>query len=57
MTHAYPDSAFLNHWRIKGANLVWKIVTQDADGHETPFALYSLARAACPPAPPSVSSE
>ena len=52
MTYAYPDSAFLNHWRIKGDNLVWEIVAQDAAGHETPFALYSLAKAVCSPAPP-----
>jgi hypothetical protein len=57
MTYAYPDSAFLNHWRIQGDKLVWEIVAQDADGHETPFALYSLAKAACLPAPPSVASE
>lgn len=57
MTYAYPDSAFLNHWRIQGDNLAWEIVARDADGHETSFALYSLAKAACPPAAPSVSSQ
>jgi hypothetical protein len=51
MTYAYPDSSFLNHWQLQGDNLVWEIVARDADGHETAFALYSLAKAACPPAP------
>jgi hypothetical protein len=53
MTYEYPDSAFLNHWRIQGDKLTWEIVTRDTDGRETPFALYSLAKAACPPTPPS----
>jgi len=57
VTYAYPDTAFLNHWRIQGDNLAWEIVARDDDGHDTPFALYSLAKASCPAAPPSVSSQ
>jgi hypothetical protein len=53
MTYVYPDSVFLNRWRIEGDKLVWEIVARDADGRETPFALYSLAKAACPLAPAS----
>jgi hypothetical protein len=53
MIYAYPDSAFLNRWRVQGDNLVWDIVARDADGEETPFALYSLTKAACPTAPAS----
>ena len=52
MTYAYPESAFLNHWRFQGDNLTWEIVARDTSGRESPFASYSLAKASCPPGSP-----
>jgi hypothetical protein len=51
ITYAYPDTAFVNRWRIAGDQLTWRIVALNAKGAEQPFASYALRKAACKPQP------
>ncbi|WP_395393384.1 hypothetical protein WBP07_00295 [Novosphingobium sp. BL-8A] len=50
----YGDNAFINRWRIEGAQsanerLNWQIVARSkTSGTEKPFAHYTLSRTACP---------
>ncbi|WP_029011683.1 hypothetical protein [Niveispirillum irakense] len=48
ISYQYPDSLFINRWRMGDTGLRWDIIARDANGKEAPFAAYTLTRAACP---------
>lgn len=48
ISYQYPDSLFINRWRLDQAGLRWDISARDANGKEAPFAAYTMTRAACP---------
>jgi hypothetical protein len=52
IVYSYPDSSFVNRWRVEGTRLRWRIAARNAAGTETPFASYDLMRMPCqgPPA-------
>jgi hypothetical protein len=48
ISYQYPDSLFINRWRLDQAGLRWEITARDAAGKEASFAAYRLARVSCP---------
>ena len=48
ISYQYPDSLFINRWRMDQVGLRWEITARDAKGKEAPFAAYIMTRAACP---------